>query len=181
MSSWDRVEALIREHFARRPLMRATDVYKLLYQGVFGVAHIMGDDAWNWLEAEAEKLDLDNHLEEPLLEDVSADSSIVRVNLRPYLRRSLPLNKLFSAMKETVHMEVSPEELFEAWAVFKGLVISREVHIDLEEFEALDWELQKEGCRLHHHSEVYREAYHPAYRVVRRNVLDKMLSSILNK
>lgn len=181
MNSKDRVKALIREHLERRPLMRATDVYKLLYQGVFGVGHIMGDDAWNWLEAEVEKVDLDDHPEEPLLEDVSADGSMVRVNLRPYLRRGLPLDKLFSAMRETAQVKGSPEEFLEAWDVFKGLVSSGKVHFDLEELEALDGELQVEGCRPQHHSETYREAYHPKYRVVRREVLDVLLRPTFNK
>ena len=84
------VESLIVEHYDRRPLMRATDLYKLLYQGVFGVGHIMDEGALDWLRAEAEKLDIEENPDEPLLEDVSADGKIVRVNLRPYLRRGSP-------------------------------------------------------------------------------------------
>ncbi len=91
MERIDAVEALLREHFERRPQMRATDFYKLLFQGVFGVGHIPGGGARKRLEEEAESLDIDDHPDEPLIERVSVDGSLVRVNLRPYLRRGFPL------------------------------------------------------------------------------------------
>lgn len=181
MTELDSIENLIREHFERRPLMRVTDVYKLLYQCVFGIGHIMGNDAWSWLEAEAENVDLNTHPEEPFLEDISADGSMVRVNLRPYLRRGLPLEKLFSAMKKSALIEGKAEEFLNAWAIFKELVRTGKVSVDLEELDELDSELRREGCRPHHHSETYREAYHPAYRVVRRDVLNKKIHSTSNK
>ena len=40
-----KVESLITEHFRFRPLMKARDFYKLLYQGVFGVSHIIDEGA----------------------------------------------------------------------------------------------------------------------------------------
>lgn len=162
------VERLLTSHFRLRPLMRATDFYKLIYQGVFGVGHIMTEGAWGWLEKEAEGLSLQEHPEEPLLEEVSADGEMVRVNLRPYLRQGLPLGGLFTAMKETSRVEGSSEEFKEVWVVFKDLVASERLKVNSGEFEALDDELRREGCRPHHHSEAYQAAYHPAYRVVTR-------------
>lgn len=168
------VERLLTVHFELRPLMRATDFYKLLYQGVFGVGHIMARGARGWLEKEAEGLNLQEHPEEPLLEEVSADGTMVRVNLRPYLRRGLPLDGLFSAM-EASRVEGSSEEFMDAWVVFKALVASGRMKVDVSELEALDDELRREGCRPHHHSEAYQAAYHPAYRVVTRESLAGIL------
>ena len=169
------VEALIVEHYGRRPLMRATDFYKLLYQGFFGVGHIMDEGALDWLRSEAEKLDIEENPDERLLEEVSADGKIVRVNLRPYLRRGLPLEGLLDAMEKTALREGSREEFLEAWDVFKGLAASGEVRVDSGELEALDGELQREGPSPHHHSNAYREEYHPAYRIVRREFLEGMI------
>jgi hypothetical protein len=171
MADWLKIEALLRGHHERRPLMRAIDFYKLLFQGVFGVGHIMGSAAWDWLMKETESVDLEGHPEEPLLEGVSADGSMVRVNLRPYLRRGLPLEGLFDAMEKTALREGSREEFMEAWDVFKGLAASGEVRVDPGELEALDEELQREGPSPHHHSDAYREEYHPAYRIVGREFL----------
>lgn len=178
MVSREKIEALIKEHFARRPLMRATDAYKLLYQGVFGVGHIMGDAAWERLEEEAGRIDLGDHPEEPLIEEVSADGSMVRVNLRPYLRRGLPVERLFTAMKETARGDGEDEDFFSAWAVFRDLVENGVIAVDREDVEELDIELEEEGCRPHHHSKVYRSAYYPAYRVVRRKILKTSLGEV---
>ena len=53
MGSWKRIAELVGEHKAIRPEMRARDAYKLLYQGVFGVGHIMGSGAWDYLQSES--------------------------------------------------------------------------------------------------------------------------------
>lgn len=177
MASRERVEALIKEHFSRRPLMRATDAYKLLYQGVFGVGHIMSDSAWERLEEEAGRIEINDHPWEPLIEDVSADGSMVRVNLRPYLRKGLLLDNLFEAMKESAKWEGAPEDFLLAWTVFQELAETGAVQIDQKETEELDVELKEKGGRPHHHSEAYREAYYPAYRVVRRAILSKYLKN----
>ena len=169
------VEKLLTSHFRLRPLMRATDFYKLIYQGVFGVSHIITEGARGWLEKEAEDLNLQEHPEEPLLEEVSTDGKMVRVNLRPYLRQGLPLGGLFAAMEETSRVEGSSEEFKEVWAVFKALVASGRLKVKSDEFEALDDELRREGCRPHHHSKAYQAAYHPAYRVVTRESLAGIL------
>jgi hypothetical protein len=175
MGDKDKIEALIMEHSERRPLMRATDFYKLLHQGAFGVVHIMAEGAWDWLKKEVEGLNLHEQPEEPLLEKVSAYGTMVRVNLRPYLKKGLPLEGLFTAMKEASRVEGSSEEFMEAWAVLKALVVSGNLKVDLVEFETLDVELRREGCHPHHHSETYRDAYHPAYRVVTRESLAGVL------
>jgi hypothetical protein len=170
-----RIEALLRENYERRPLMRATDFYKLLYQGAFGVGHIMGDAAWDWLRKEAGSIDLEDHPGEPLVENASADGSMVRVNLRPYLRLGLPLEDLLKAMEKTALREGSREEFLQGWGVFNGLAASGEVHVDPGELEALDEVLRREGPTPHHHSDAYREEYHPAYRVIGRELLDGLI------
>ena len=171
MADREKVKALLLEHRERRPLMRGTDYYKLLYQGVFGVGHIMGDGAWGWLTKEADGLDMDDQPDEPLMEAISADGAMVRVNLRPYLRGGGSLEELFEAMKETALVEGSLEKFMEAWSVFLGLVDEGLIDVDSGELSALVEELRSEGVSPHHHSGAYREAYSPAYRVVRRETL----------
>jgi hypothetical protein len=171
------LEALIRRHLERRPQMRAVDVYKLLYQGVFGVRHLFKKETRRRLEAEARTLRLDEHPEEPLIEEASADSSMVRVNLRPYLRRGLPLSRLFTAMELSAWEKGRVEEFLKAWGLFKELVSSGRLIFDNEEIEELDRDLEIEGCQPRHHSEAYRRAYAPAYRVVKREVLERMFNA----
>ena len=173
----ERLEALIRRHLEGRPLTTATDVYKLLYQGVFGVGHLLGEDAWRRLEVEARTLCLDEQPEEPLIEDVSIDGTMVRVNLRPYLRRGLPLDRLYSAMETSEQVRGREEEFLEVWRMFKRLVRSGRLMFEEKEIKELDREMEHRGCLPRHHSEVYRRAYSPAYRVVRRSVIEWMFKT----
>jgi hypothetical protein len=176
MFSKDKLEALIRGHVKQRPLMQAVDVYKLLYQGVFGIDHLLSKEARNFLKEEASTLRLDEQPEEPLLEEASADGSMVRVNLRPYLRRGLPLDKLFSAMEASAE-KGREEDLLEVWSVFRELVGSGSLVFDEGEIEELNREVKPGGCPIRHHSEAYRGEYHPAYRVVRLSILRKMFKA----
>ena len=167
-----RIEALLMGHRDRRPHMRVTDYYKLIYQGVFGVGHIMGEGAWGWLEREAEGLDMSENPDEPLIEAISVDGSVVRVNLRPYLREGGSLTALFDSMRETALVEGSTEEFMEVWRVFLALVEEGRVEADPTDLEEICIELREKGAIPHHHSQAYREAYSPAYRVVRRDTLN---------
>lgn len=172
------VEALITRHLERRPLTTATDIYKLLYQGVFGVGHLLHKDARGRLEMEARTLCLDEQPEETLIEEVSIDGTMVRVNLRPYLKRDLPLERLYSAMEKSELEEGRTEEFIEVWKIFKRLVRSGRLRFDEEEVKELDREIENRGCLPRHHSEVYRRAYSPAYRVVKRSVIEWMFETI---
>ena len=167
-----RIEGLLMGHMDRRPLMRVTDYYKLIYQGVFGVGHIMGEGAWGWLEREAEGLDMSEHQGEPLIEAISVDGSVVRVNLRPYLREGGSLTALFDSMRETALVEGSTEAFMEVWRVFLTLVEEGRIEVDPADLEDIGVELREKGVIPHHHSQAYREAYYPAYRVVRRDTLN---------
>ncbi len=177
MDRREAIEALLREHFERRPRMRATDFYKLLFQGVFGVGHILGMGARKRLQEEAESIDINSHPTEPLIEKISTDGSIVRVNLRQYLRQGLPLGILYDAMKETAKKQGPTEKFLLAWSVFYELASSGVIKVDDEELDSLNKELQEVGPRPHHHSEPYRDAYYPAYRVVERGALEEIHQS----
>ena len=170
----EKIEALIRRHLSLRPEMRATDAYKLLYQGVLGVRHLLNDDARRWLESEAEGLNLEDPHRDPLVEEISVDGSFVRVNLRPYLRRGLNLDRLFAAMKESSRTGNGREEEFaRVWNAFVELVRLESLAFDLEEVEAVDGEAEQKEYPPRHHSEAYRAAYSPSYRVVSKEVLKR--------
>jgi hypothetical protein len=173
MVNRESISRLLMEHQSRRPLMRGADFYKLLFQGIYGVGHIMGEGAWGWLVKESEKLDLQKRVDESFTENVSADGEVIRANLRPYMRRGLPLEGLFMAMRETAQIEGSSEAFMGAWEILKERVNMGELSIASDELNTLDRELKEKGIVPHHHSEDYRRAYEPSYRVVRRSAFEK--------
>ena len=166
---------LISEHHERRPLMRADDWYKLLYQGVFGVGHIMGESALAKLVEEAGRVrDLEPQ-GEPLIERVSPDGAVVRVNLRPYTRGGGSLEALHEAMLASSSVKGDPKQFIRLWRRFKR--VAEELHIGVDEREMceLDDLLADRGPVPMHHTPEYREAYYPAYRVVILKEFEKVL------
>jgi hypothetical protein len=167
------ITMLIKEHIGQRPEARAQDIYKLLYQGVFGVGHIISERAWEALVEEANRINLDEHLEDPLLETVSPDGSMVRINLRQYIKSGGDLEKLYRVMKESAKIEGDPAVFLKYWSQFKKLASVGVFSFSLDEIEALDDLIQKEGQKPRHHTEPYRITYYPAYRVVSRKIYEE--------
>ncbi len=172
-----RFREFLLTHLEMRPGTRVQDVYKLLFQGVFGVGHIMGEDAYQRLLEEAGRVDLLDHQGEPLLEPVSVDGEVVRVNLRPYLRQGGSLDDLYEAMKGSSAVKGDPEEFMSLWGLFKELAEEEKLGMDQKTIDEYDEELRTRGPEPRHHSAGYREAYYPAYRIVRRRLLERPPSS----
>jgi len=162
----EELAGLVAEHHSRRPLMRAADWYKLLYQGVFGVGHILGEGSYASLVEEAERVRDLGLRDEPLLERVSPDGSMVRVNLRPYVRVGGSLEALDGAMRASSSLRGEPKAFIRLWRRFKAVALERGLGLDDGEVCELDDVLAERGPVAMHHTAEYREAYYPAYRVV---------------
>ncbi|MBD3207397.1 hypothetical protein GF319_13785 [Candidatus Bathyarchaeota archaeon] len=159
-------QEFLLSHIKRRPLMEVRDVYKLLYQGVFGVGHIMSENAKVRLEEEAHRINLEDHLWEPLFEVANPEGSIVRVNLRPYMRSEGDLDCLYDIMIESSKIEGEQDKFIELWRKFKKLNIEENLGFNQNEIRLFDESIEQRNIKPHHHTEAYRQAYYPAYRVV---------------
>ena len=168
---------LIINHLKLRPLALPRDIYKLLYQGVFGVGHIISDHAWEVLVEEAGRIDLGDHVDDPLFEPVSPDGFMVRVNLRQYINMGWDLETLFRVMKESAKVQGEKEVFLDYWGHFKELVNEGKLEFSLSDIRSLDESIERDGVKPMHHTEAYREAYYPAYRVVVQKVYEEMMSA----
>jgi hypothetical protein len=168
----------LRAHIKRRPLLRVRDVYKLIFQGVFGVGHIMGEDAYERLSEEASRISLEDHKWEPLIEPANPEETIIRVNLRPFLRKKGNLRSLYEAMLESSKKEGKKEQFMELWNNFKRLNSEEDLGFDTEQIREHDLSIEKNGIKPQHHSEPYRQAYYPAYRVVIAEIFEKKTDTL---
>jgi hypothetical protein len=147
------------------------DVYKLLFQGVMGVAHILEarEKARRELQKEFEDLDASEFLGEPLLERVSADGSVVRANLRPFKRLGVSLEGLFEAMLRSAKRIRADKDRFAAlWKRFMELVKAGRLDFDYERLIEFDGIVRTRGYPPVHHSRAYAKDNEPAYRVVHK-------------
>ena len=172
------VKPLILEHLNRRPMARAQDIYKLLFQGVFGVAHIVSDKAWNILVEEAGRINLQDHSEDPLIETVSPDDSMVRVNLRQYINHGGDLKTLYQVMKKSAEHKGDDQVFHAYWSQYKEMVADGLVPGAQDEIDELNQLIRREGVKPRHHTEPYRQAYYPAYRVVVMKIYNEYTGSI---
>jgi hypothetical protein len=171
------VKALVRRQQRLHLNLGVQDVYKLLFQGVMGVAHILGDKerARRYLEDEFAGADVSEFLDEPLVEDISVGGGVVRVNLRPFKRLGLSLDNLFKAMIISAERLKEDKEAFiTLWNKFMELVKDRRLDFDYEALAEFDRVMRDRGYPPVHHSKEYVKANKPAYRVVGKKVYQKM-------
>lgn len=148
--------------------MGIQDLYKLVYQGVMGSGHAVSSNeaAESWLQREliiaGEKTPQEN-----MLEEVSADGKVIRVNLRPFVAAGGNTDRLLTAFIRTGReYRGSNEELIYWWetAVSQQTGFSRD---EMTEFIEIQ---RKEYFPAVHHSKVYSQLYRPSYRVVLRSL-----------
>lgn len=158
---------ILGREYARHPRMEAQDVYKLLFQAAMGSRHAGLDSAMaaQWLGRESDSLP--QGPPEPVLDTISPDGRMVRVNLRPYLAAGGSRDALLGAFVTTAR-------------VFAGS--AARLRLDLAEAERLAGagalplpraalhryfkRMAERGYPAVEHSAAYEAAYHPAYRVV---------------
>lgn len=164
---------LIVSHLHRYPLMDVRDVYVLLYQGAMGPVRLDygGLDFDKGLLEEFSLAEADESI--PLWEDLRPDGKIVRLNLAPYKARSGDPGTLttlclwtFSSFKGNL------DDLKASWRTFTHLCHEGRLNnFKPGEMSTLDEWLSKHNFPPQNHSDTYRSAYHPAYRLVRREFL----------
>lgn len=168
-STKDALWELVNRHQRLRPKLEVQDAYKLLYQSVFGVGHIIrsGGQALECLRRELESIDLRVQPGEELAENISFDGSMVRVNLRPFARRGLEADKLFEAMKLSAERNRgTPQAFRKLWRDFGSLVASGAFGFDINRFKEFDKFVGENKYPVVHHSRIYAQFYIPSYRVV---------------
>lgn len=154
-------EILIR-HLEKYPLMQEEDVYKLAYQFSFGPGHffINEEEAYKRLLNEAKEVETSK---EELVEvgngyyrfHLSNDNSILKTIYEAFIK-TVKENKPRNVDFESLLNEISD--------YLKELNIS----FDINNFLILIKEMKEKGYPAISHSDLYRNTYHPHYRLVKK-------------
>jgi len=159
----EKLERILREHAKRYPLMQPTDAVKLIYQNEFGGGHLIRDEeaCLNYLRREYAAVEKDPTA--PLYEDIG--NGIIRVNLAAVKAEDLErLGRAFidSAAKHKGTMDRFLNKL----EVLRKLTTEGVFTFDVDALNAYLSEYKAVGYPAVSHSEQYRQAYTPAYRVI---------------
>jgi len=164
---------LIKFHQANKRNVSIQDVYKLLYQSTFGVAHILNNIANARKYLHEEIFQLTASREEPLLESISTNGEMIRINLRPFKAQLRNIDVLFEVMQISAEQTFGTlDEFLKKWDCFKNAVTDFRLNFNIDELKLFDKKITAEFYPALHHSEKYRSANKPAYRVVKKSVFN---------
>ncbi len=165
---------ILTSHLAHTPAMQVQDLYKLLHLAALGSGHAIRDEkmARGWLERELDEMGVGP--DDPLLDPLSPDGEIVRIHLRPYRREGKDPDTLLRAFIHTANeWRGSPEKLKEYGVTASRLADKGLLPFSGEAVRSFFAEMEARGFPAVHHSDVYEQLYHPAYRVVARQYLEE--------
>ena len=167
------------ERWQATPAMEIDDAYKWLFQATQGGEHAVSDAAavQRYLEVEWASLG-PAAADEPMLEPLRPDGGLVRLNLRPYRAGGGSREELLTAFVASARrFRPAPGELDAVWDLL-GERLQRQPlgGLGRAAWEHLDGELRSAGFPAVHHSEAYRRAYRPAYRVLRQDDVEPLLA-----
>lgn len=157
----------VLEELKKYPALEIQDIYKLVYQAAMGNEHMMVDTAMvkKYLDEELHSIEASST--EPLLEYLTTDSTIARLNLRPF--KALKGNPilLFNLMKATsVSIKPSKEILRLLWQDIEILSDEQKIPFRNETLHQYFKEMENRNFPPVHHSKTVRETYRPAYRII---------------
>lgn len=166
---------ILADQAARYPAMQVQDLYKFLHQAALGSEHAVKDTtmARNWMRREIAGLDTAAAFE-PLLDPLSPDSQLVRVNLRPYLRSGGDPEVLLRAFIRTANeYPGDPAVLERFWSIAEAMCAKGNLPFPAAEMETFFAARRGQDFPAVHHSEDYSRLYRPTYRVVWHELLVK--------
>jgi hypothetical protein len=161
------IKKLLLIEYQNHPKMKINDIYKFLHQSAFGSEHAIKDtaEARKWLKEEISSLA--PYQNAKMLDTLSPDGYLVRVNLRPYLKKGNDPEKLLKAFINTANNYKKSVNKFSLyWKSAVELASSQKLPFSVKEMNKFFEEQSKSGFPAIHHSKEYNELYKPAYRVV---------------
>jgi hypothetical protein len=165
------IATLVAQHLQRYPLMELADVYKLLHQAALGPGHAV-DSLAAQKRLEHELAEAGTAPDEPEIDLISPNGKLARIHLRPYVRGGGDLKALSEAFVHTAeNYPPSRDRLARFCGCLGDLAQSGSLPFTREQAIAYVAQMAAADYLAVHHSDGYRTAYRPAYRVVAIDLL----------
>lgn len=167
---------ILSAHFAVYPAMRPEDAVKLIYQNEFGPGHMIQDPGKCLARLKKEMATLSAREGEPLYESIGG--GLCRLNLRPCIARGIApedIHRLFCDTAESIQGD--QKRFFRKLKELTDMAEADETPFFSAELDYFLILYREKGCPVLSHSEAYRAAYQPAYRVVLQKRLKDFLAA----
>ena len=161
----------LQAHLTAHPSATPQDLVKLCYQAACGAEHLLRDmsGAERYFQKEfSDTAPASAPIEEPISDEIS------RVNLAAWKAAGLPpawLFRLFADSASDAPCEDGKAALIHLLEETDELIGQLPCRFSAEEWKAFLQKYRDAGMPSLHHSDAYRQAEKPAYRIVRRRAL----------
>ena len=179
------IEGFINRQLQTYPKSRLLDIYKSCFQDYMGAEHLVSDRqrVKAYLDEELNTTSLDD-LMPWYYEPCGIDSCYYRVSIRAIKEGIITEDQLLDAFIRSANSETRPsvESWSDRWHMIIGTI--DQIKLDLPDFQEdkqfIDSVLSV-GKYAISHSPEYREAYHPHYRIVERNIFEKEIKPMIER
>lgn len=166
----DELRGVTCAHAAKYPLMRPCDAVKLVFQSTFGGGHLIVDRDECLRRIREEWENVGTLAEVPLTEDLGG--GVVRFDFRSSLREAFSPERVLLMFVASSESEWGTEDdLNDGLSVLLDVAGENVFGFSRPELEEYLAGYRAAGCPPVSHSEVYREAYRPSYRVMKAEFL----------
>jgi len=176
------VQQAVEQQMRWFPQSTMQDIYKFFYQDRFGPGHMISDTAAarEYLQYELTQVAADTDSYAPPCEELGARGAYVRVHLWCVRENMLTEQQLLDAFIRSATPAKQPRRTWaEEWQHIARVAQESGMACTEEESHLL---MQAAQCnRAVHHSDAYRQAYRPHYRIVRRDIFEEELRRYIYK
>lgn len=162
----------LKKQIQLHPSMQIQDVLKMCYQAVFGVEHMLKDisKAREYFDSEYEATPASFSI--PLYEPICED--FCRINLAAWKARNLNPEELFELFVSSANYNVpgTKTDLNNCAKSVEKVIAKGFLPFTLEEWKEAYTEYKNNGMQPIHHSKTYQAEEQPAYRLVRKSLLN---------
>ena len=177
MTNFTDIRDFLRAHCARYPELALQDVFKALYQSTFGCEHLIADPsaAADYIRAEAARSG--DRISE-LVELLGGDYCRVHLGILQDGLNAETFARLFALSAR--HEECGREKLEAMLTALQTMADAGELPFSAQETAEAVETWRRDGFPPLHHSEIFRQNYAPAYRVLRRDFArERFLEEVL--
>jgi len=171
---------LVVSHLNHYPEMEALDIYTLIYQGSMGPTYLS-----DTREAYEEQLlhefaEVEGNPEQILWESIRPDGELVRVHMAGLKGRGGKAQKLITLSLWTVSVFIGDQDdLINGWKTFCDICSENRLRkFDQGEIATITNWAQENNYPSARHSRVFRAAYDPHYRLMKREFLQTLMESV---
>ena len=161
------------------PQTRLQDIYKSFYQSYFCAEHLITDttSVRAYLQREIAEAAADS-IANPYYEPTGANGAYVRVYLRCITENLISEQQLFDAFLHSARPQQRMEDWHRLWQD-EIVPAARKAGLGFSDEELAELTAASRQNRAVRHSDDYRNAYHPHYRIVERSIFETEINPSL--